>query len=72
MTWSHDWYADAVTLGNNLADYIDWGGKVVNLRESLGDSSPDESNLFVPAGRFPSYTGNVGSREYLRGHEMLQ
>ncbi len=30
ITWSNNTYSDAVTLGNNLADYVDAGGKVIN------------------------------------------
>jgi Putative Ig domain/Kelch motif len=33
VTYSNNLYADGVTLGNNLADYVDGGGKVV---ESFG------------------------------------
>lgn len=42
-------FADAVALGNNLADYVDAGGGVVNAAYSVGSLSP-------PAGRWnPGY-----------------
>ncbi len=49
MLVSDNSFADAVTLGNNLADYVDAGGGVVNSAFSLGSVSP-------PAGRWnPGY-----------------
>jgi subtilisin family serine protease len=36
VTWSNYVYADATGIGNVLADYVDAGGKVVNLMFSMG------------------------------------
>lgn len=36
VTWSNHVYADPVAIGDVLADYVDAGGKVVNLMFSIG------------------------------------
>ncbi|MBE0410772.1 MAG: carboxypeptidase regulatory-like domain-containing protein, partial [Anaerolineales bacterium] len=36
LTWSNFVYADPIAMGNVLADYVDVGGKVVNLMFSIG------------------------------------
>jgi PKD repeat protein len=35
VTWSDLWYADPVSTGNVLADYVDAGGKVIHLAFSM-------------------------------------
>ncbi len=39
LTWSNYPYQDATTMGNNLADYVDAGGKVIVCVFSLHDGS---------------------------------
>ena len=36
LTWSNYQYADAAGIGNVLADYVDAGGRVINLMFSMG------------------------------------
>ena len=36
LTWSNYVYADAIGIGDVLADYVDVGGKVINLMFSMG------------------------------------
>ena len=36
VTWSNEYYDDPVAMGDVLADYVDAGGKVVNLVGSFG------------------------------------
>jgi hypothetical protein len=47
LTWSFDPYADPTALGNVLADYVEVGGKVINLDYSLINYSG-----YYLAGRF--------------------
>jgi hypothetical protein len=35
VTWSNTAYADPIAIGNVLADYVDTGGKVINLNFSM-------------------------------------
>jgi subtilisin family serine protease len=52
MVWSDAMYEDNVTLGNNMADYVDGGGGVVSvLFETAFDAVPNPWNL---SGRWES------------------
>jgi hypothetical protein len=57
VTWSNYVYFDPVGIGNVLADYVDQGGKVINMMFSIGNSG------FQMQGRFMSqgYTAMNGT-----------
>ncbi len=50
VTWSNYVYQDAVAMGNVLADYVDAGGKVINLMFSMGTHGWQMGGRFMDAG----------------------
>ena len=55
LVYSDQPFADATTLGNNLADYVDWGGTVVVAYYALP----------LPPGEPPALGGTFASGGYL-------
>ena len=50
LTWSNYQYADPAAIGNVLADYVDAGGKVINLLFSLGTHGWQMGGRFMSQG----------------------
>lgn len=57
ITWSNYEYYDAVAIGDVLADYVDSGGKVINLVYALGTNSSAMQGRFM----IEEYTAINGS-----------
>ena len=47
VTWSNASYADPVGIGNVLADYVDAGGKVINMTFSIGNHGWNMAGRFI-------------------------
>ena len=47
VTWSNSFYADPTAIGDVLADYVDAGGKVVNLAFAFGTGSRAMAGRFM-------------------------
>ena len=60
LTWSNYVYADSVGMGNVLADYVDAGGKVVNLNFAMGTHGWQMGGRFMTEG----YTAMDGGGLY--------
>jgi hypothetical protein len=52
MTWSNSFYANSITLGNNLADFVDAGAAVVT--STFANVSVSGSSSFYLSGRWPT------------------
>jgi hypothetical protein len=50
VTWSNYMYGDPTAMGNVLADYVDGGGKVINLMFSMGTSGWQMAGRFMSEG----------------------
>jgi len=60
LTWSRDYYHDQVAIGDVLADYVDAGGKVINLNYSMGPPAQQMEGRFMDEG----YTAMDGGLVY--------
>jgi hypothetical protein len=63
VTWSNYNYANSTAIGNVLADYVDSGGKVVNLNASMGTHGWQMQGRFITE----NYTAMNGTSAYYNG-----
>ncbi len=50
ITWNNGSEYDYVSVGDILADYVDWGGKVINLNYSMGTTGYQIQGRFLTGG----------------------
>ena len=63
VTWSNYNYANSTAIGNVLADYVNSGGKVVNLNASMGTHGWQIQGRFMTE----NYTAMNGTSAYYNG-----
>jgi hypothetical protein len=76
LTWSNYVYADPVGIGNVLADYVDAGGKVINLMFAMGNHGWQMQGRFMDEGYTAMngtslYFGSVCLGSYNAGHPIM-